>query len=59
MSQDKSKPIEHRDGKQVDDNIDDLGRPVNAPDPEPDETPPHPGDRDAGSGVGQDPRPRR
>lgn len=55
MPEDKSKPIEHRDGQQVDDNIDDLGRPVNAPDPEPEEKPPHPGepgdrDRDARGG---------
>lgn len=44
MPQDKNAPIEHRDGKQVDDNIDDLGRPVNSPDPEPEQKPPHPGE---------------
>lgn len=42
MPQDKNAPIEHRDGKQVDDNIDDLGRPVNAPEPGTEDKPPHP-----------------
>lgn len=53
------KPIENRDGKQIDDNIDDLGRDVNDPKRRPGDVDTHkikpgrPGDRDRDSQGGR------
>jgi hypothetical protein len=53
------KRIESREGKQIDDNIDDLGRDVNDPKRRPGDVDPHkikpgrPGDRDRDSRGGQ------